>query len=84
MNINTVNDSVRHFITRHFAQARTRALSDDHPLLESGIIDSMGVLDLVSFIESEFQITVVDEELIQEHFGSIGQIAAFIAHKQKE
>jgi acyl carrier protein len=84
MNTNSNNDTVRQFIKRHFSHARTHALGNDDPLLESGIVDSMGVLDLVSFIESEFGISVADEDLVQEHFGSVRQITAYIASKQSE
>ena len=84
MNTNSNNDTVRQFIARHFSQARKRELRNDDLLLESGIVDSMGVLDLVSFIESEFGISVADEDLVQEHFGSVTRITAYIASKQSE
>ena len=83
MSTNPVNFTLRQFITRHFSQARTHALADEDPLLASGIVDSLGVLDLVTFIESEFRVTVADEDLIPEHFNSIGRIAAYIETKQK-
>ena len=84
MSTNSVNHTLRHFIARHFPQARRRALGDADPLLGSGIVDSLGVLDIVSFIESEFGINVADEELVQENFGSIQRIAAYVASKQTE
>jgi acyl carrier protein len=80
----SINQSVRQFITGHFSQARKRALSDSDPLLESGIVDSMGVLDIVSFIESEFGITAADEDLVRENFGSIERIAAYIETKRNK
>ena len=83
MNTNPVHSTLRQFIIRHFSQARTRALTDEDPLLGSGIVDSLGVLDLVSFIESEFGVTVADEDLIPEHFNSISRIAAYIETKQR-
>jgi acyl carrier protein len=84
MSTNSFNYAVRQFITRQFSHARTRALADGDPLLESGIVDSLGVLDLVTFIESEFGVSVADEELIPEHFNSIDRIAAYIQSKQRE
>jgi acyl carrier protein len=84
MSTNSFSYAVRQFITHQFSHARTRALADDDPLLESGIVDSLGVLDLVRFIESEFGVSVADEELIPEHFNSIGRIASYIQSKQKE
>jgi len=81
MNTSSINEAVRQFITGHFSHARTRGLADDDPLLESGIVDSLGVLDIVSFIESEFGVMVADEDLVREHFGSIRRIAAYIEIK---
>jgi acyl carrier protein len=82
MSTNSVNETVRQFITRQFSRARVRALADEDPLLESGIVDSMGILDIVGFIESEFGVTVGDDELLHENFGSIAQIAQYIESKQ--
>ena len=82
MSANFTNDRLRQFINRNFPRARARDLRNDDPLLESGIVDSMGVLDLVSFIEAEFGIAVADEELTDEYFGSIGRIAGYIESKQ--
>ena len=56
-------------------------IEDDSPLLDSGIIDSLGVLDLVSFIEKEFKITIADEDLMAENFESIASMAAFVQIK---
>ncbi|HEY2921478.1 MAG TPA: acyl carrier protein [Candidatus Binatia bacterium] len=80
----TVSHTVRQFITSHFSHARTRALADDDPLLESGIVDSLGVLDIVGFIESDMGVVVADEDLVRENFGSIGRIASYIEAKQKD
>jgi len=83
MSTNAAGSAVRQFITRHFSQARTRLLADEDSLLESGIVDSLGVLDLVTFIESEFNVRVADEDLTPEHFNSISRIVAYIEDKQK-
>ena len=65
----------------HFPSARRRSLDNDDPLIENGIIDSMGVLDVVAFIESQYGISVLDEELIPENFQSIGRLAAYVNAK---
>jgi acyl carrier protein len=82
MQIESVASSVRSFITSHFPGARRRTLRDDDSLLESGIIDSLGVLDLVTFIEEEFKITVADDDLTPENFQNIERIMAFVGRKQ--
>ena len=56
-------------------------LSDDDSLLDSGIVDSTGVLELVAFIEDEFDLEVKDEELIPENLDSIDQLVAFVERK---
>ena len=76
-------ERVRGFILQKFPLARRRGLKDSDRLLEEGIIDSLGVLDLVAFLESEFSIQVLDEELLPENFQSIEGIAGFIERKSK-
>ena len=56
-------------------------LVDDDSLMEKGIIDSTGVLELVNFIEETFGISVEDEELIPDNLDSINNITAFIMKK---
>ena len=84
MSTNHVNETVRNFITHHFSRAHSRVLADDDSLLETGVVDSLGVLDIVSFIESEFRVSVADEELVPEYFGSINRIASYVQTKHKD
>ena len=58
------------------------ALEDSASFLEEGIIDSTGVLELVMFVEEEFQISVDDEEIIPENFDSVLGLVRYIEHKQ--
>jgi len=73
---------VRHFILNQFPLARQRAVADEDPLLRTGILDSLGILEVVSFVEAEFGITVADEELVPESFESIATIARFVDGKR--
>jgi acyl carrier protein len=57
-------------------------LTDDLPLIANHVIDSLGLLRLVSRLESEFGIRVADEEVVAANFGSIAQIADFVARTQ--
>ncbi len=75
---NHVNSEIRKFILEKFPLARRSELKDSDALLESGIVDSLGVLDLVSFLEQQFSIPVTDEELIPENFQTVERIAAFV------
>lgn len=76
-----VKTKIKKFIFAKFPLARKQHLGDGGPLLESGILDSLGVLDLVHFAEQEFAIQIVDEELTPENFHTIDCIADFVRRK---
>ena len=76
-------EKVREFIVETFLFGATDSTpQDDESLLDSGIVDSTGVLELVAFLESEFGMDVKDEELVPENLDSIDNVAAFIERKQ--
>ena len=73
---------IRQFILKQFPLARKQSSSEDESsLLESGIIDSLGVLDLVSFLEKEFEITICEEDLLADNFETIARMTAFVQSK---
>lgn len=72
---------VRDFVLKTFPIARKRQITNSDPLLESGLVDSQGVLEVVGFIEREFAIVVEDEELSPENFQTIDRIATFTQNK---
>ncbi|MGB6962245.1 MAG: acyl carrier protein, partial [Candidatus Acidiferrum sp.] len=78
---NHINAQIRKFILEKFPLARKQQIKDSDPLLESGVLDSLGVLDLVTFVEQEFSVHVVDDELVPENFQTIDRIASFIETK---
>jgi len=82
MTVETVTDRIREFLAEHFPAARSRRLDPDESLLTNGILDSLGVLDVVAFLETEFKITVTDEDLLPENFESLGRLTAFVEEKQ--
>lgn len=55
---------------------------DDDNLLESGVIDSTGILELIEFLEERFGIDVSDSETVPENLGSIGNLTEYITRKQ--
>jgi acyl carrier protein len=57
------------------------ALDPDVSLIESGIMDSTGVLELVEFLESNFTIRIDDEELVPENLETISNIVRFLRSK---
>jgi len=73
---------VRRFILANFYVGEETSLTDDGSLLEHGIVDSTGVLEVIGFIEHEFRVEVTDEEMVPENLDSIAHIAAYIARKR--
>jgi len=73
---------IRAFVRRRFPAAVAAGMKDDDPLLDSGILDSLGILDLVTFLEKTFGIRVGDEELNPANFGTITSVARFVASKR--
>lgn len=73
-----VSERIRHFVLEKFPLARKRGLKDGDGLLESGIVDSMGVLEIVSFVEQEFGFQISDEELVPDNFKTIEHLSAFV------
>lgn len=72
---------VRSFLIEKFPLARKRNLQNGDSLIDSGVVDSLGILDLVSFLEGEFGLHVSDEELLPENFQTIECIAAMVQTK---
>lgn len=60
----------------------SRMPGDTDSLLETGVLDSTGVLELIEFLEMEFGITVEDNETVPENLGSIAGITRFVAAKR--
>jgi len=58
------------------------ALGNDDSFMEKGIIDSTGILEVITFIEEDFGVKVKDEEMIPENLDSINKLAAFIQSKK--
>jgi len=74
---------VRAFVHENFLYAMPNfELGDDDRLLEKGVIDSMGVAEMIAFVENEFGVFTTDEEVSEANFGSLGAIARFVAGKQ--
>jgi acyl carrier protein len=61
-----------------------RPLPLDKSLYDSGVIDSVGVVELVEFIEQNWQIKILDSEITQERFGGVNKMATVVAEKLAE
>lgn len=76
-----IKEKLRDFVIRNFYVPDASVLQEGDSLLDGGIVDSTGVLEIIDFIESEFKIVVEDQEMVPENLDSIENIAAFIVRK---
>jgi acyl carrier protein len=77
-----IEQKIREFIADNFLFREDRAsLSDAESLLEAGVIDSTGVLELVAFLESEFGLAISDAEMVPENLDSISRIVGYVKGK---
>jgi len=74
--------TIRNFIIESFIiDGNPNQLGNDQSFLESGIIDSTGILELVSFIEEHYEVKIEDEELIPDNLDSVNNVVKFINKK---
>ncbi|MBW8035715.1 MAG: acyl carrier protein [Planctomycetes bacterium] len=81
MNVKTeleVALAIYEFVCANFPRARSDDFQTSDQLIESGVVDSLGLLGIVNFIEMTFNMTVSDEDVVAENFASIDSIAAYI------
>jgi acyl carrier protein len=81
MRSQTAENLIREFILKSFPLARKAGLKNNDKLLETGMIDSLGVLDLVHYLEEEFSVVISDEDLQPENFDSVESVTAFVGKK---
>lgn len=77
-----IKEDVRQFITTNFYVPDPSKLADDASLLDQGIIDSTGVLELTAFLEEKFGIQVADDELLPENLDSVANLEAYVKKKR--
>jgi acyl carrier protein len=75
-----VKDRIRSFISENFFM---EGYADDASFLREGILDSLGMLELVGFLEREFQFRVVETELVPENLDSLDRASAFVERKRQ-
>ncbi len=76
-----IKNQIRTFVTSNFYVADPAALPDETSLLDQGIIDSTGVLEVILFLEETFGITVEDGEMLPDNLDSIERISNFVVRK---
>lgn len=75
---------VRAFVQENFLYMHSSfQLGDDDRLLDKGVMDSMSIVEMISFVESEFGVQALEDEISEENFGSLSGIARFVGGKKK-
>jgi len=77
----SIEQRIQTFLLDKFPLARKAGIGKDTALLEKGILDSLGILDVVSFLENEFSMVVSDDELVPENFQTLSTLSAFVVKK---
>jgi len=81
LRMDDLTKQIREFIVENFLFGDDNGLKDDTSFLDEGIVDSTGILELVTFLEEDFDISVEDEELIPENLDSIQNVVTFLNNK---
>lgn len=81
--MDNMQEVIINFIKENYIVGRSNKtdLALDESLLDSGIMDSTGILELVLFLEEQFSIAIPDEEIVPENLDSINNIVAFLNKK---
>lgn len=73
----------RYVLENHLFTDDDAALKDADSFLETGILDSTGIMELILFIEETFQLKVTDDEMAPENLDSIDSLVAYVERKQQ-
>ena len=80
----TTETDLRRFIRTNFLFGdETRLVGNDDLLVESGIIDSTGILELIEYLEEHFGIEVLEDETVPQNLGSLSRISAYLDRKMQ-
>ena len=72
----------KHILETYLFTTDDSALANDDSFLDKGVMDSTRILELVMYLEEEFDLAIADEELLPENLDSINNLVNFVAHKQ--
>jgi acyl carrier protein len=84
MRTTDIQPEIYNFVVENFLFGKADGLADDDSLVSKGVIDSTGVLELVSFIQERFGIRMEDQEIIPDNLDSIRNLVTFVARKLQQ
>ena len=75
--------ALRGYITDNFLYTRPNyVVGEDEHLMEKGVVDSMGMVELITFLQDEFGVEPADDEITEDNFATLRRIAAFVQRKR--
>ncbi len=77
-----IKETIRQYIAQNMLFSETFTHDDDDSFLDQGIIDSIGFMELVGFVQKEYAIEVGQQDLVRENFDSVNKLARYIAARQ--
>lgn len=80
MQVSEVEGKIRNYLTEEFLFGRSETLNEDTPLL-GNVIDSQGVIQLVSFVQQQFNIEIADEEVTTENLATLKTVVTLVDKK---
>jgi acyl carrier protein len=75
--------SVRQFIVENFFVSDPASLPNEASLITGGVVDSTGMLEVITFLETAFGIRIADQEMVPDNLETIDRIASFVARKRQ-
>lgn len=83
MDLKSIRKEIRQYVFENFILGEDEDLSDDESFLETGLIDSTGILELITFVEETYDIEIEDEEMIPDNLDGIAKVADFVVRKRQ-
>jgi len=80
--MDNTNKTISNFIVENFLFGESGKLTENTDLFKESIIDSTGILELIAFIEMTYQISIKDDEILQDNFCSLKAIKTFLESKK--
>jgi acyl carrier protein len=80
--VTEIETVIRDFIATEMGRAPIAELQVDTPMLENDLLDSVGVYEVVVFLEEHYGIEILDEEMVPENFGTISSLAKLVESKR--
>jgi acyl carrier protein len=79
-----IEQQLREFISANFLYGQEAMIRPDESLLEGGIIDSTGMLEMIAHLEDTYGFSIDDHELVPDNLDSLQNLVAFVQRKQQE